>query len=264
MLYSSGPTRNRDLFLSVYLTAGMDVLGALVARDRRSDRVAVRLAERDRSVSYHDFCTTAYKAGNVLRYLGVRSETTVVIAGPPGPQPVWGLYGAGQLGAVTRFVGRDELGGTAARVLLVPVADEDAVSPEPGTKLAAYGGAPTQPTTLHWEKELWSENPAVHPADVDPDDPLLAANGETYSHATVLDAARAVCEAFAVDETTRVAVRGPLSEPHVVVAGLVAPILAGGTVVVPDVETSADVAVVGSDSDAVPESSHCHAADVPL
>lgn len=243
----------------------MNVLGDLVARDRRSGHPAFSAAETDRSISYHDFCTTAYKAGNVLRYLGVREGATVAVLGDIGPQPLWAFYGAGQLGAVTRFA---EQPATAEavdpRVLLLPAADEERVTPEPGTKLATYGGSPTQVTTLHWEKELWSENPAVHPTDVDPDDPLLATGTETYTHEDVLDAARAVVTEFGLDETTRVAVRGSLSQPHVVVAGLVAPILAGGTVVAPDDEASAEIAVVGHADETPPEPHVCRADDVAL
>ncbi|AUV83944.1 acetyl-CoA synthetase [Salinigranum rubrum] len=242
----------------------MDVLGDLVARDRRSERPAFYAAETNRSVSYHDFCTTAYKAGNVLRYLGVREGATVAVGGGVGRHPLWAFYGAGQLGATTRFVDGEAAATGDPRVLLLPVADEETVSPGPSTKLATYGGAPAQATTLHWEKELWSENPAVHPTDVDPADPLLAGGEETYTHADLLDAARAVVDAFDLGEASRIAVRGPLVQPHVVAAGLVAPILAGGTVVVPDEGASADVAVVGDDDENPPEPRACRAADVPL
>ncbi|WP_142861027.1 AMP-binding protein [Salinigranum halophilum] len=242
----------------------MHVLGDLVVRERRSGRPAFHVAETDRSISYRDLCTTAYKAGNVLRYLGVRERATVAVVGTVGPHPLWAFYGAGQLGAVTRFAGHEDAVDAAPRVLLLPVTDEERVAPGPRTKLATYGGAPTQVTTLHWEKELWSENPAVHPTDVDPTDPLLTTGSRTYTHEDVLDAARAVVDAFDLDETRRVAVRGPLSQPHVVTAGLVAPILAGGTVVAPTEESSSDVAVVGHGVDAVPEPRVCRADDVPL
>lgn len=242
----------------------MNVLGDLVARDRRSDHPAFHVAGTGRSVSYHDFCTTAYKAGNVLRYLGVRERATVAVVGTVGHHPVWAFYGAGQLGAVAQFVDGVESVHATPRVLILPVDDEERATPEPSTKLATYGGAPTQPTTLHWEKELWSENPAVHPTDVDPDDPLLSTETETYTHADVLGAARSVVDEFGLDETQHVAVRGPLSQPHVVAAGLVAPILAGGTVVDPTEEVSGDVAVVGSDVDAAPEPQLCRVSDVSL
>jgi hypothetical protein len=246
----------------------MDVLGDLVARDRRSSRPAVHVVERDRSISYRDFCTTAYKAGNVLRYLGVREGATVAVAGSPGPQTLWAFYGAAQLGAVTRFLGPTaaDAGEVAdARVLLVPVEEASALDPQPGTKLAAYGGPPTRPTTLHWEKELWSENPAVHPTDVAPSDPLLAAAGETYTHGRLLDAARTVVDRVGIGAEHRVVIRGSLSVPCLVVAGVVAPILAGATVVVPaDGAAAGDVAVVDGPGESVPENRVCRPADVPL
>lgn len=245
----------------------MNVLGDLVARERRSGRPAVHVVESDRSISYRDFCTTAYKAGNVLRYLGVREGSTVAVAGAAGSHPLWAFYGAAQLGAVTRFVSPDEWSSAdASRVLVLPVDHEDVADPLPGTKLATYGGAPTRATTLHWEKELWSENPAVHPTAVAPSDPLLTTEAETYTHEAMLDAAAATVERFDLDAEGRVAVRGPLSDPHVIAAGLVAPILAGGTVVVPDDGDSADIAVVGADEDAdgAPEPRSCRPAHVPL
>jgi hypothetical protein len=198
----------------------------------------------------------------------VREGATVAVVGEVGPQPLWAFYGAAQLGAVTRFVGPevdpDAAPGEDARVVVLPVAAEGSVDPGPGTKLAAYGGAPDAATTLHWETELWSENPAVHPTAVDPDDALLVA-GETYSHAAVLEAARAVCDEDGVDADTAVVVRASLADPRVVAAGLVAPILAGGSVVVPESadDAAGDVAVVGDGGDA-PEPRVRRASDVPL
>jgi hypothetical protein len=259
--------RNHSTFGTEAGTVPMDVLGDLVARDRRSSRPAFTDAGTDRSISYRDFCTTAYKAGNVLRYLGVREDATVGVVGPIGPQPLWAFYGAAQLGAVTWFTGDsavdEDLLESGPRVLLVPVVDEASVDPGPSTKLAAYGGAPAHPTTLHWEQELWSENPAVHPTDVAPSEPLLAAGEGTYTHGEALDAARAVVERVGLDAGTTVVVRGSLSDPRVVVAGLVAPTLAGGTVVVPaDGSVAGDVAVV--DAGNAPEDRVCRADDVLL
>ena len=108
----------------------MDVLGDLVARERRSGRPAVHVVGTDRSISYRDFCTTAYKAGNVLRYLGVREESTIAVAGTVGSHPLWAFYGAAQLGAVTRFVTPDDWSpANAPRVLLLPVDHEGAADP---------------------------------------------------------------------------------------------------------------------------------------
>jgi hypothetical protein len=221
----------------------MDVLGDLVARDRR-DRLGAATALSapavDRSYTWRDFCTNSYKAGNVLRFLGVRAGARVEVADEPVPEPVLAFLGAAQLGAVTRFEPR---GDGEARAVLVPVDREPDVDAPPGTKLAIYGGSPTTPSTTHWEQELWSENPQVHPADVDPGDPALVADGATYSHAALLDAAGAVVDRLGLSADDAVAVRGSLADPGVVAAGLVAPLLAGGCAVVGADEGPYDAAV---------------------
>jgi hypothetical protein len=207
-----------------------EVLGDVVARGRRAPATALRADAANRSYSYHDFVTTSYKAGNVLRYLGVRGGDRVELEPDALPEPVLAFYGAAQLGAVVSF--GPSGGEPTPRATLVPASKEAAFDPEPGSKLAVYGGPPERPTTTHWEKELGSENPAVHPASVAPEDPLLAAD-RTYSHAEILAAAaRAVADA-GLRPGEEVVVRAPLSDPGVVAAGLVAPLLAGATVVFP-------------------------------
>jgi acyl-coenzyme A synthetase/AMP-(fatty) acid ligase len=235
----------------------MDVLGDLVdraRRDRRGAATALTAPAVDRSYSWHDLCTDAYKAGNVLRFLGVRGESGagLAVAADPLPEPVLAFLGAAQLGATTRFVPAGSAGAVATatgnvRVLLLPVDREDETGDlPPDTKLAVHGGRPGRPSTTHWERELWSENPQVHPAQVAPDDAALVAHGDgdetTYSHGALLSAAGAVVDDLGLTEADAVAVRGSLTHPGVVVAGVVAPLLAGGSVILgPD--EPADAAV---------------------
>lgn len=215
------------------------VVGDLLARERRGPDTALFDAVRDRTRSYRDVCTTAYKAGNVLRYLGVDGGDTVAIAPDPRPQPLVTFLGAALLGAVTRF----EMTSDAAAVV-VPAAEESAVSPPPGTKLAVYGGAPESPDVVHWEETVWSENPAFPPTPVDPDDPLLSTGTATHGHGEVLDAARAVVEEWGLTADDGVALRAPLSDPRSVAAAVVAPLLVGGYVILPgEEETDATLAV---------------------
>lgn len=67
----------------------MDVIGDLMARDRRSDRLALRVDGPGRTYTYHDLITTSYKAGNVLRYLGVRKGARVAVDPAPLPEPLF-------------------------------------------------------------------------------------------------------------------------------------------------------------------------------
>ncbi|MGM0591218.1 MAG: AMP-binding protein, partial [Halobacteriota archaeon] len=158
----------------------MDVLGDLVARSRRSDAPALRVPARERSYSWHDFCSSSYRAGNILRFLGLREGALVAVPADPVPESILAFVGAAQIGAVTRFGlptdsarGRDEDGDVTPRVVLAPVERESDFDLSPATKLAVFGGPPERPETTHWEQELWSENPAVHPTAVSPDDPVL-------------------------------------------------------------------------------------------
>jgi hypothetical protein len=229
----------------------MDVLGDLVARSRRSPAPAFRDDAHDRSYTYHDFCTTAWKTGNFLRYLGVARGDRVEIAPEALAEPVLTFFGAAQLGAVTRFAP----GSGDARAVVVPQGAESTLDPPPGTKLAVFGGPPSRPDVAHWEGIVWSENPAFPPTDVDPDSPALSAVAsedpdaaeadldDQYTHAELLDGARRVVDRFGVDEETTVALRASLARPGAVVGGVLAPLLAGGTVVLPDDDTLCDVCV---------------------
>jgi hypothetical protein len=235
----------RDAFARGVRSSGMHVLGDLVARERRSGRPALRTAE-GRRYSYHDFCTTSYKAGNFLRYLGVRAGDVVAVEPDPLPEPVLTFFGAVQLGAATRFdpsvSRRVETGGDPPRATVVPVDREAEFSLPPGHKLAVYGGSPESPQVAHWEQEVWSENPAFPPTEVDAASAALVADAE-LSHETLLTVARRVVAETGLGEHDEVAVRGPLSDPGVVAGGLLAPILAGATVVFPADDEVCDVAV---------------------
>jgi hypothetical protein len=219
-----------------------DVLGDVVARHRRAPSLALRADGPGRTYSYHDFVTTTYKAGNVLRYLGVREGDVVAVEPDRLPEPVLTFYGAAQLGAVVRFAAApDDVGD--ARAVVAPVDREGEYDLPPGSNLAVYGGPPDGPSTTHWEKEVWSENPAVHPTDVSPSDPVLRAEGRTYAHADLLAAAARVVETADVAPGDEVVVRGPLSSPGVVAAGLVAPLVAGAAVVFSAGDAVCDVSV---------------------
>ncbi|MFB6107394.1 MAG: acetyl-CoA synthetase [Haloplanus sp.] len=224
------------------------VLGDLLARDRRSDRVACRVVARDRAFSYHDFCTTAWKTAHVLRYLGVHAGGRVALPPRPEPEPIFTFFGSALVGATATF-GDDP----DARVALAPADADGPDSDRPGAKRLVYGGPPADPSVTQWERAVWSENPTPPPDEVDPDDAAL----ESYTHREVLDSAAGVVADAGLDADDAVVLRTSLSDPRAVVAGVVAPLLAGGTVVLPD-GTDADgtdaVGDVAVGEGSVPES----------
>ncbi|MGQ4555250.1 AMP-binding protein [Halobellus sp. GM3] len=210
-----------------------ETVGDLLTRDRRTSGPALRVDASGRTYSYRDFVTTTYKAGNVLRYLGVREGETVLVVPDALPEPVLTFFGAAQLGAVTRFSDTVD-DSDPPRAVVAPADREAEFNLPPGHHLAVYGDRPSDPATTHWETEVWSENPAIHPASVDGGDTLIAAGDRRYTHAEALSAAASVISDAELRSGNEMAVRGSLADPDVVVAGLLAPIAAGATVVFPD------------------------------
>jgi len=223
----------------------MHTLADLVARERRSDDVALRVDARDRAYSYRDFCTTAWKAGHALSHLGVHGGSRVALAPDPAPQPLLTLFGAACLGARVTFDTAAE-----ARVVVVTAERAGEVEDRPGRKVVVYGDAPADPGVTHWEGTVWSENPAMPPGDRTPDEAVLEGDRRSFTHGEVLTAAERVVDAVGLDAASTVALRAPLTDPRTVVAGVVAPLVAGGTVVVPaGDDTAADVSVVADGAD---------------
>jgi acyl-coenzyme A synthetase/AMP-(fatty) acid ligase len=224
------------------------VVGDLLARDNRRSQPAVEFPAVDRQMSYRDFITTAYKSGNVLRYLGLSADSTLAVDPSLNPEPLLAFLGAAQLGATTTFDPTAD-----ARVRLVPVAEESAYESSEG-RLAVFGGSPEATTTTHWEQEVWSENPAFPPTQVDPESTVLVAGDETYSHRRLLAMAERIVDELELKRESRLAIRTPLSRPETI-GGAVAALLAGATAVfVPDSATTADAdAALVSDGQSTPE-----------
>lgn len=225
------------------------VLGDLLARDERRSQPAVSMPPVDREMSYHDFITTAYKSGNVLRYLGLSADATLAVDPAFRPEPLLALLGAAQIGATTTFDPTAD-----ARVRLVSVDDEAEYEPMEG-RLAVFGGTPEATATTHWEQEVWSENPGFPPTEVDPESTVVVADDQQYSHRRLLEMAEQVVDELALERGSRLAIRTPLSAPETIGGGFVAALLAGATAVFVDDSTTAvdaDAALV-IDEDSVPE-----------
>ncbi len=225
----------------------MNVLGDAIARDRRSDSTALSAPAVGRRYDYRRFCTSAWKTGNFLRHVGVRNGAGVAIADDPLPEPVLTLYGAASVGAIVSFAPPRAVE-REVRALVVPAADAERYSFGPETKQVVYGDPPTDPTVSYFERDIWSENPTEPPDHVEADDTLLRTTEDSYTHAETLRAARAVIDRHGIDERDTVAVRGSLAEPTTVIAGLVAPIVAGAELSIgPDAEGA--LVVGGTESD---------------
>ncbi|WP_435094151.1 hypothetical protein [Halorubrum sp. N11] len=227
----------------------MDVVGDLLARDRRNRDVALVTVD-GRERTYRDLITNAYKAANVFRYLGAREGSTVAVEPTPSLHTALAFLGAAGLGAPVRF---DPQAGIehGDRVVLVAVEEEANAEPTPGTNLAVFGGPPERPETTHWEQELWSENPGMPPSAVGPDDPVVRTADGGVTHRDLLAAAASTVERHGIDADTRVVLRSDFADPRALAAGVIAPLSVGGTVVLAadqtdrqDAESRGEVAVV--------------------
>jgi hypothetical protein len=228
-------------------TMDADVVGDLVAPDRQSDVVALRRGGRAGSYTYDTACREAWKAGNLLRQYGVRSGATVAIDADPGSiQPIVAFLGAALLGATVRF---DPPGEVTATVLVTPAATAGEYEPGPGTRVLAYGEVPEQSGVAHFEREAWSENPTPPPEDVTPGTVALSDGARRYTHWRLLSLADEVVSGADLGPGDEVALRAPLAHPGALVAGVLAPLSVGATVLL-DREATGTVAVA---TDAAPE-----------
>lgn len=227
----------------------MDVLGDLVDRTRRSETPALRAPAVGREYDYRRFCTSSWKVGNFLRHLGVRGGAGVAIADDPLPEPVLTLYGAALLGGVVRF-DPPAAPTDGTRAIVVPKSELDAYDVGPSTKPIVYGSRHEDPSVAYFERDVWSENPTAPPDVIAPEEPLLRTGGIAYTHGEVIEAAETVVERYSIgaDEAVALAATTAFSSPGAVAAGLVAPVLAGGTVVI-GTGTDANLVVGGPDDD---------------
>lgn len=221
-------------------------LDDVVARERRTQAVAVRaVGESTRTYTYHRFCTTAWKTGNFMRHLGVRGGVTVGIAADPYPQPLLGLFGAALLGAQVRL---DPPERTDARVMLARTRSIRRYELPPGGQRVGYGDDPDDPSVRYFEENVWSENPSFPPHERDPSTPILVTEDRDYTHEGLLEGARSVIEQLSLDASDAVAVRAPLADARTIAAGVIAPLLVGGTVLLGTDGATGDVRIVGEDA----------------
>lgn len=219
----------------------MDTLKALVSAGRERDGTAIEIADRVAPYSYDKFCTNAWKAGNLLGHYGAQSVGELAVAVGPktgAKAPVGTVDAAAPLLAV---LGGTLLGATVdvrpgpaieTRTFVYPAGWGDNYEIPPECTRLAYGGPPEDPSVVHFEREAWSENPIEPPEPVGSDDDALRVDGATYTHETLLDGAADVADRYDIDDEDRVVLAADATEPGALVAGVLAPLSVGATVVV--------------------------------
>ena len=232
----------------------MDVLGDLVARERRAKEPLVYSAA-SQPYTAHKFCTDAWKAANLFRYHGVGEGRPIALADEARPQTLLAFFGAALLGSSAQFGFPPD---ADARVAVGPVAAVEALSPDAGLKRVAVGGEAESPDVIHFERDIWSENPTMPPDQPSPEATVLTTAEGTYSHAALLAAAERVVEATDMTDEDTVAVRSTPADPGTVAAGVLAPLSVGARIVLPGADRAGTIAV--SDEEP-PEDRHLTPAD---
>lgn len=238
----------------------MDTIDELVARDRRSREPALRARTGvNTRYDYYQLCTTAHKTGNFLSHRGVRAGERVAVVASESGAPILSLFGAALLGACVRFDPPREVD---ARVLVAPADVIEAYDLPPSATRVAYDGESDDPAVEAFGESVWSENPfCPTPPEIGPEAAFLATDEDEYKQGELLAATESVVERWELDSGDEVAIRAPLSRPGTIVAGVLAPVSVGATIVFPGAEAEADVAVAEDDA---PEPVMVDPADVPL
>lgn len=235
----------------------METLKDLVVAGRERDGTAIDVLDRTTPYSYGDFCTNAWKTGNLLGHYGTHAGSTVAVAVGPkdgdregyvdADDPLLAVLGTTLVGATANVTPNPPV---ESGVLVVPAGWQDRYDPAPGCSVLAYGGPPEAADVAHFEAERWSENPVEPPERVDPDTDALQFGMETYTHGELVTATARVVDQYGLDETSTVGLAGSVIEPGGFVAGVLAGLSVGATILVADherLQTREDVSLLVTD-----------------
>lgn len=244
----------------------MGVVGDLVAPDRRSDRVALHQPGRTpATVDYDRLCVQSWKVAHLLRHRGARAEAVVRVADDPSRGALLAFLGAALLGTTVRFGEPAQWNQFAdpPSVIVGPTTDLPSSARDAIPARIGYGTPPSDPAVAHLERAAWSENPTPPPETIPPETPMLVAgpDGRRIDHETAMAAARRAVDHHDLVGDYTLAIRSSLTDPGTVVAGIIAPLMAGATVGILDGSTTGDVAVARAGTD-VPEPRVVHPSDV--
>ena len=196
-----------------------------------------------REYTRRQFLTNIWKTGNYLRTLGVNEDSLVAITADPTPETLLSFFGASLLDARVRFAPPADVD---ARVVVGPTDRLHGFELPPGGQYLGYGTAPDDPAWSYFERDVWSENPAFPDVDHDTTRPLLETEREQYDAEAVVESAQSLAAELEPDD--QVALRVPLETPGTIVAGILAPLSADATILLPTDDETGTVAVTAGDA----------------
>ncbi len=219
-----------------------ETLYGLLARERRSERVACRVGADTRRYNYDNFLTTAWQSGNYLRHLGVREGVTVGIVADPVPEALLAALGTGLLGATAWF---DPPENADLRAVVAPAGEITRYEARPGRSRVGYGGDIDDPAIERFEEGVWSENPTMPPERPGGETPILTDGDRSFLGRDLLRDAAGLAADTDIGPGTEVVFRASLADPRTVV-GVFATLLVEGAVVFPETEEPSGDIVVGA------------------
>ncbi|MDQ2051895.1 hypothetical protein RBH26_15560 [Natronolimnohabitans sp. A-GB9] len=241
----------------------------LLTRELRAEHTSL-IDATGREFDHHWLCTTAWKSGNFLRHSGVREDVTVGIVGE-NPLSLLAFFGTTLLEGTSRFDPPTDLTEVDDfRALVAPVhkLESDTYDLPRGAQRVGYGAKPEEPDIHHFDAGVWTENPAFPPLDIDPERTILTDGERTVSHRGILEAASDVVDEYDLEAEDRVVVRAPFSKPETIAAGVLAPLIADGVIVLTgdgsENETTVDRGTYAVSSEPVPESTRIDPEDVTI
>lgn len=216
-------------------------------------------AAGERVYTYEQLAETSRSLATVFAEAGIDADSVVAIAPAPAAETVIGFLSATALGAQVRF-------SPPARAAIAGVfgpTETVAAFQVPDDALrVGFGERPDADRITHFGTAVWKADADPIDAPVVPTTPALSDGSHQYTHRALLQAANAVIDARDITTETEIAVRGPLTDPRTIVAGFIAPLVAGGTIRFPsDGTPHGDLAIT---DDEAPEHRLLLLLDVPL
>lgn len=206
----------------------METLKDLVAACRDASGTVIETPARTAPYTYDDFVPNVWKSGNLLGHYGVHPGASVtVVAGPKdadaaetdrrvdAADPLLAIVGATLVGATVELEPTEPV---ESRALVLPAGWTERYELTPQCTQIAYGGPPEEADVVHFEQEMWSENPIEPPERVAPEDPAVVEDGTEISHGDLLSVATDLVEEFDLDAESRVVLDAPVTEAGAVVA----------------------------------------------
>lgn len=216
----------------------MATLKDLLADCRGHSGPVIETPARTAPYTYDEFVPNVWKSGNLFGHYGLHpGASATVLSGAKeatasdhsgradAADPLVAALGATMVGATVRLTATEPI---ESRVLVLPAGWTARYETAPQCSVVAYGGPPEKAAVVHFEQEMWSENPIEPPERVAESDAALATVGETFDHGTLVATARELASEFDLDADSTVVLDAPFDTPGAVV-GLVAVLSAGAT-----------------------------------